>query len=368
MAAVITEIGPNFWQLRSPEEDFHRNLYFKQFVGADGKKVNMIMDPGTKLDLNDLLPFLKEKIGGIQNIHMIFLSHQDPDLTANTTLVMSSAPKSFLITSVDTWRLVHMYGIPEKRMKTIESFATEEISIKATGHKIRFVPARYCHFRGAMMLYDYESRILFTGDLLGGVDSRPHDGTIFATEESWEGISLFHQLYMPSTVALKHAIETISMLDPFPEIIAPQHGDLITGENIHKFLARLSNLTVGAELLAGADFQSEKAVLAINNFLSFLADNHPEVRQALTTELVKEGDFTNPVVLTAGVVTELKVSPTVTFQQIIHILQTTPLAQDLGHLVSIFIDNVQDLGIDFAPAGSDEDDFEEIADAEDLFA
>jgi glyoxylase-like metal-dependent hydrolase (beta-lactamase superfamily II) len=344
--ARITEIGKEFYQIRSPEKDFHRNIYLKRFIGADGSMIPMIFDPGTRLDLKYLLPFLQEKIGGMENLKLIFLSHQDPDLSANLSLIMSNAPQSQLVTSIDTWRLVKMYGVPEKRSKTIESFHSDEMLVRKTQHKIRFVPARYCHFRGSMMVYDYESRVLFSGDLFGGVNTKP-EGGIYATEDSWEGISLFHQLYMPSTVALRQTMEIISLLHPFPEIIAPQHGDIVAGENVYTFLERLSQLTVGAELASQADLQKGQALLAINNFFSYLQEHCKPAWKIFSRGFQKGKHIFTPFILVNGQATELKVSPSVTFQQIIHVLNTSPEAQSYPDLRSIFLDIINETGLEF---------------------
>ena len=197
-----------------------------------------------------------------------------------------------------------------------------------------------------MMVYDYESRILFSGDLFGGVNTNL-EGGIYATEGSWEGISLFHQLYMPSTVALKHTMERISILNPFPEIIAPQHGDIVAGENVYKFLGRLSSLTVGAELVSQADLQKEQALLAINNFFSYLQKNCDQVLKIFHEEFRKGKKIFTPLILINGRAMDLKVSPTVTFQQIIHILNTSPDARPYPNLRSIFLDIIKEAGLEF---------------------
>jgi len=342
--AVSYKIGKEFYLLQSPEKDFHRNIYLKRFIGKDGQQSSLIFDPGTKLDLKMLLPFLEREIGGISELSAIFLSHQDPDLTSNLAHILSEAPSSIVLTSIDTWRLVKMYGIPDKRVNTVESFSTQIIKVLKTGHRLRIVPARYCHFRGSMMIYDYESRILFSGDFLGGVDTKKEDG-IYANETSWEGIALFHQLYMPSTVALRHTIERITMLEPFPEIIAPQHGDVIKGEYIHKFLGRLSSLTVGAELISEADEQIEKTLQVINTLLDYLRNNQIQAAKILENAFRHDVNFTTPVVLKNGKAVELKVSPTVTLQQILLLLNTSESANSSNILKDIFIDMVHEAGI-----------------------
>ena len=305
---MIHNVGTNFFLLQSNEDDFHRNIYLKRFVGEDGHSTNMLFDPGTKLDMSTLLPMMKEKAGGIKNTNLIFLSHQDPDLTANMATIMASAPNSYLLCSVDTWRLVKMYGLPEKRVRTVESFDSYFINLKRTGHRFRFVPARYCHFRGAMMLYDLESKVLFTGDFLGGVNTRKGDG-IYADETSWEGIKLFHELYMPSSRAVRKTVERINMLNPFPEVIAPQHGDVIRGELVREFLDRLSTLQVGIDLVDDNSPEIDLVILGINNFLELVEINSPEILTIFMDKMQKGNDFTSPFIFKGGKVSGIKVSP-----------------------------------------------------------
>jgi glyoxylase-like metal-dependent hydrolase (beta-lactamase superfamily II) len=120
-----------------------------------------------------------------------------------------------------------------------------------TGHPVVFVPTPYCHFRGAVMYYDPESRVLFSGDLFGGLSAAPG---VVADDASWSGVEIFHQLYMPSREALRHAVAAVRRLDPQPLVIAPQHGGLVCGDRIPAMLARMERLDVGIDLAAaGAD-------------------------------------------------------------------------------------------------------------------
>ncbi|MBU0485298.1 MAG: hypothetical protein KKB30_12395 [Proteobacteria bacterium] len=343
---MITEIGKNFFMIRSNEEEFHRNIYLKQFIGQDNSAVNMLFDPGTKLDLATLLPLMKEKAGGINQTNLIFLSHQDPDLTANAGTVMASAPKSFLITSVDTWRLVKMYGLDEKRFRSVESFDSYALKLKKSGHRVRFIPARYCHFRGAMMLYDYESKVLFTGDFMGGVNTRKGEG-IYANEESWEGIKLFHQLYMPSTRAVRKTVERIFSISPFPEVIAPQHGDVIQGEFVMEFLERMALLQVGIDLVDDNAPEIDLVILGINNFLELIQINFSEVHAAFLERFQRSGDFTSPLVFTAGKVSGLKISPDSALLQIFNVLPEIADPEVHKHLKGMFINVLDQLDIQF---------------------
>ncbi len=317
----LSEVGEEFYLLRSKEEQFHRNIYFKRF--KNGKEsVNMIFDPGTKLDGEQVMEASNKLFGGIQNINLIFLSHQDPDVSSLTSFIMAAAKRSILITSIDTFRLVSMYGISEKRTLFIEDFTTEVLTIKKTGHKVRFVPAYYCHFRGAMMFYDYESQVLFSGDFLGGLNTRKGEG-IFANDESWEGIKIFHTIYMPSTHAVKETVNRIGLLDPIPEIIAPQHGDVIGDRYVIDFLTKLSELEVGIEHLKKTEPQKQLLLEALTFFGKRIKSAYPEEWGKLKVLLQKPGQFTSVFKIEGDRFVDIKIDPMDALKHLIVVSEKT---------------------------------------------
>ncbi len=319
-SAKISEIGENFFLVRSNEKELHRNIYFKRFSN-NGQSVNMIFDPGTKLDGDTVMDTAKRLFGGIQNIDIIFLSHQDPDVSPLTPFLLAGSKKSILLTSIDTFRLVSMYGIPEKRVVLIENFNSEVLTIKKTGHKIRFVPAYYCHFRGAMMLFDYETKILFSGDFAAGVNTKKSDTGIFATEESWEGIKIFHTIYMPSNLAVRETVDRIGLLNPLPEIIAPQHGDVIKGEYTIEFLTRLSELEVGIDYIKSTEPQKDLLIDSLSDFINRLKTAFPEEWEKLKTELKKPGQFTTVFRLERDTITDIKVDYLDALRHLIEVIE-----------------------------------------------
>lgn len=308
MQPQVHQIGKEFYLLRSEEEYFHRNIYIKRFIGTHGESINMIMDPGTAVDYPVLSRVLKDLIGGIKNLHIIFLSHQDPDVSSNTPAILASAPKAIVFSSIDSWRLIKMYGIPENRFRAVEDLKFDTIKLKNTGHYIQFVPAKYCHFRGGMMFYDHESRILFSGDFLAGVDTRKGDG-IYANEDSWQGISLFHQIYMPSKKAIQMTVDRIGLLNPIPDIIAPQHGDVIKDGYVSEFLGRLASLDVGVDNEEWNQEKIENLIVALNNFLEMLKMMYPEVYAAFLQSLTSSKEFTPSFKLSGEIIAEIKLLP-----------------------------------------------------------
>ena len=182
------------------------------------------------------------------------------------------------------------------------------------GNKLIFVPSPFCHFRGAMMYYDVRSRILFSGDLFGGL-SYTHD--LYADERSWEGIKTFHQLYMPSRDALKLAVSRIRNLDPPPKMIAPQHGSIIRGELIRDFTDRMYNLDVGLDLLMAGE-KEENYLGAINEIISELEkeDSSESIGRGIAA-LNRDQSFTNILTVEKNRVTSFKVDPPIAVKNLL---------------------------------------------------
>jgi len=357
----IVEIGKGFYKLSSSEKDFLRNIYIRKFpIKKEGlgllfqrfkkkNSINMIMDPGTKLDLPLLEDALKELIGGLKNIDIIFVSHQDPDVTSNVSPLLMRAKNSFLIGSIDAWRLIKMYGVPQGRFKAAESFVSSYFEIPGTTSKIYFVPATYCHFRGAMMVYDPETRILFSGDFMAGLNTM-NKQSVYADESAWPGIALFHQIYMPSKKAIQRTIELIRMLTPKVEVIAPQHGYVIKGDLVDEFLERLYHLDVGVDIEDVNNAYTGRLVLALSEFLSKVKVYNIIVHTKLL-KLLKESqsrEFTQPIVFMGEEVSKINIGYEEAVEYIVSVIRRN-FKKEANELLIILQDILVDLSLPIPP-------------------
>jgi len=258
--------------------------------------------------------------GGLQNIHALLINHQDPDVASNAGYIQKLNPRCMVVASEDTWRLIRFFGLKESRFKPVESYSTKRV-VMPGGHQLTFVPSPFCHFRGAMMYYDVTSRILFSGDLFGGLS---FSQVLFATDESWEGIKTFHQLYMPSKDALKLAVSRIRNLDPQPEIIAPQHGSIIQGSDlVRNFVDRMYNLEVGMDLLKNRE-KVENYLGAVNEMLAELERDASFV--GLSDSIARwnnDGSFTNVISFVGNRVSEFKTDPPTAVKTLVNILRNS---------------------------------------------
>jgi hypothetical protein len=254
------EISPDiFWvSQRDPNSLLQINVFLRRFR-ANGKAINFLIDPGP----SEFFPTISRKVGSIINditqVQMYSINHQDPDVGMNSTFLSKMNPRSLCLCTEDTWRLIRFFEIPSKNYKNIHSFDQKRVTLATDkNHVLDFVPTPYAHFVGAFAIYDRQARVLFTGDLFGGLNP-PGDLGLFAGEAHWDGIKTFHQIYMPSKKAIQYSIDAIRQLDPPPLMIVPQHGAILQGEIMETFLNRLYNVDMGMDLFGKLD---ENALLS----------------------------------------------------------------------------------------------------------
>ncbi len=251
-----------YWVGRREHSLLERNIFLRVYHKPGKGSVNLLVDPGPPSDLMELAKKVAAVTGSLRNVNLAYVNHQDPDVCYNTAYLQKLNPKLTVVCSEDTWRLIRFYDLDPKRFYAVERFKQQKLKL-ATGHELRFVPTPFCHFRGATMLYDLQTRILYTGDLFGGLSYVP---SFWADERSWEGIKAFHQIYMPTQEALGLAVRSIRALDPAPIMLAPQHGALISADFIPYFLERLESLPVGLNLLFDSR-QKANYIAAMNELL-----------------------------------------------------------------------------------------------------
>ncbi len=305
-----------YWVGALFEKRLEINIYLRIYEGND-KKVFMLIDPGPPSAFDILRENLNELNINPTKIQFIYLNHQDPDVSTNSMYFLKYNPKIKVICTEDTWRLVSFLGFSSKNFQDIDRFKSKRAQL-STGHTIRFIPTPFCHFRGASMLYDEESRILFSGDLLGGITQT---SDLFANEENWHGIRAFHQLYMPSQNALRNALDQIRKLKPKPLLIAPQHGALIQGDLIDTFIDKLYDLPVGWEVLETLVNNRDFYIEALNDIIY-------DIRRRAGADLITmafkkietDGSFPTLFELKDGQIIDIKLDPTKSLKLLLDVM------------------------------------------------
>jgi serine/threonine-protein kinase len=233
--------------LRNPAALLQCNTYLRT-LDAGRSPVHLCIDPGSRSDFPYVRANLNLLLGDLGEVHSFTLNHQDPDVVGNALHLCEANPNISAVMTEEVWRLVQHLNFRPRRLHFANAARSSLMSL-ADRQRWQLVPTPFCHFRGAMAFYDPELRILFSGDLFGGLN-RVGRVQLDAEESDWPGIAQFHQIYMPTREALRYAVRQIRALDPPLEIIAPQHGFVIQGDLLPLFLERMHELPVGLDLLA----------------------------------------------------------------------------------------------------------------------
>ncbi len=111
-----------------------------------------------------------------------------------------------------------------------------------SGRVLKFIPAPYLFFPGAIISYDEKTGTIFSGNLFG---SFSFDGEVWAKPDNIESMKSYHEHFMPSNSIMRPVLETLEKLEI--RMIAPQTGYLIRG-NISGYISALKELECGAYL------------------------------------------------------------------------------------------------------------------------
>jgi two-component system cell cycle response regulator len=241
----------------------------------------VLLDPGSVLDFSIVLKQVTSLIS-LDKISLVIAHHQDPDLCGSIPLFYRAGLTAPLALHWRTGTIVKYYGI-ENGLYIVNEKAWEWSF--ASGRKLKFIPAPYCHFAGAVMTYDAASKTLFSGDLFGSFTTA--EG-LYAKSGYHESMKAFHEHYMPSHDILRPVMDSLLTMEI--SRIAPQHGRIIA-EDIPQYILELRNLKCGTYSGNTAALQytrTESGLTPVNHILNCVLERlshlYPpqEVRQTFT--------------------------------------------------------------------------------------
>lgn len=233
--------------------DTHKNVLYHDLGSGHMVQANqhliidnqegMLLDPGGHKIYSALFAQLSDVLPPTGLKH-VFFSHQDPDIiaAANGWLMVTDA-QAYLS---GLWmRFITHFGVDELAAKRIAPIPDEGMKIQVGSTELLVIPAHFLHSPGNFQVYDPTSKILYTGDLgaslgAGYEEVSDFDGHI----QYMEG---FHTRYIASSKPLKMWAATARELDI--DRIAPQHGAMLAGEDVGRFIDWIDNLSCGVELM-----------------------------------------------------------------------------------------------------------------------
>lgn len=201
----------------------------------------VLFDPGSIPDFPRVMRKVIDLIDP-HDINWIVVSHQDPDVCGSLAVVedVIDNPNLKIAAHTNTVRLIQHLGLRS------EFYAVDRNNNRLTlrnGREFDFVFLPYCHSPGAIATYDRKTRALFSGDFFGALSK---SADLFSTEGFPETLNSFHQAYMPSNAVVRAGLRRLEKFKI--DMILPQHGSVIEGENTIKAIKHLESLPCGVDL------------------------------------------------------------------------------------------------------------------------
>jgi len=199
---------------------------------------SILIDPGSMIEFEETVRKIKSVID-IKSIKYIILHHQDPDLAAAVPEIEKLINRDDLqiVTHSRMSVLIKHYLVSSSYYEIDKN--NDEL-ITSTGFALKFFTTPYCHSPGAFVSYCANSKLLFSGDIFGGIEE---SWEFYADDTYFDKAKQFHQEYMPSKDIFNYALKKIEKLDI--DLIAPQHGSMIEKKYIKNLINDMKNLDCG---------------------------------------------------------------------------------------------------------------------------
>lgn len=278
------------------------NSYLRVFT-RKGRSLGLLVDPGGPNVFQAILKRTHGILGDFRKLWLVFLSYQETGASINIAYLPKPNPSLTVVCTDDVWRLAYALGLSSVRFQAVDKIPNGRVRL-SDELVIRFIPVPFCPSRGACMLYDEQRRVLFSGGLFGGVTFTL---SLFATKQHWEGIRMWHQMYIATQKVLQRAIKIIRNLQPPPKMIVPQHGAILKENVIPTVLERLFNLPVGIDLPQATAIDKVMYIEAINDVLSTISKKAGKnVMESLLRRLDEDLSFPHLFTVKDGQLIDIK--------------------------------------------------------------
>ncbi len=229
------QLGEGIYWIGYTETDsvFRTNAYL---VKSGGEAA--LIDAGSAVYFDSMYSQI-EKIVDVGTINYFIQHHQDPDLCASLPRWEDKIGPRKILAHTKANILIWHYGVKSELVNVDET----GWELKLPDRTLKFIFMPYMHSPGEIMTYDPKTKILFSGDIFGGLSM---DWSLYANEYYMDSMEMFMENYMPSTEIVNENLKRIEGLEI--EMICPQHGSIIPKDSVEKAVRTLKELECGSYL------------------------------------------------------------------------------------------------------------------------
>ena len=249
--------------------DEQAGLHCNPYLIIDNDEA-LVIDGGSRPDFATVMMKILQTGIAPSQIAALLYQHYDPDLCGSIPNFEDIIKRDDLRIISDSANLMFIrhYSVATRLLPI------SQINYRYTfssGRRLQFINTPYSHSGGSFATFDPQSGILFSSDLFGSLglewelflNLSPECMNCFSLSNCplkktvcpINDILNFHREVMPSSKALKYALEQILNV-PFT-MIAPQHGSIINDRRVMRYVfEQLINLSdVGIDGLIDDDYR-----------------------------------------------------------------------------------------------------------------
>ena len=247
-----------------PEGLLQRNMYLRIYERGDGF-VSLLFNVLPYHRFSAAKDEIEKAVGKLENLRALILMDLLPEDTQSILNLLNLAPKLYIITSLPIALGLIGLGVPERRIKLVESFPDGLLSL-VTGDVLRFIKTPFLPEKGSFVVFEEKTKTLFSSKLFSSY-CLSEEYSVDKTAKI-ERVILYHRLNF-SGIENAVSLAQIRLLNP--SVIRPAFGNPILEsvdeviERIFKQkytfnLANLEDETLILGLLSSILFEVEKRI------------------------------------------------------------------------------------------------------------
>ncbi len=247
-----------------PEGLLQRNMYLRVYEEGDSY-VSLLFNVLPHHRFSIVRDEIEKAVGELENLRALILMDLLPEDTTSILNLLNLAPKLYVITSLPIALGLIGLGVPESRIKLVESFPDGLLSL-VTGDVLRFIKTPFLPEKGSFVVFEEKTKTLFSSKLFSSY-CLPEEYSAHKTAKI-ERVILYHRLNFSG---IENAISLAQIRLLNPSVIRPAFGNpILEGvdeviERISKQkntfnLANLEDETLILGLLSGILFELEKRI------------------------------------------------------------------------------------------------------------
>ena len=235
-----------------------RNMYLRIYEKGDNY-VSLLFNVLPYHRFSAAKDEIEKAIGKLENLRALFLMDLFPEDTPSILDLLNLVPRLYVITSLPIALSLIGLGVPEKRIKPVESFPDGLLNL-GTGDVLRFIKTPFLPEKGSFVVFEEKTKTLFSSKLFSSY-CLPEEYSADKTAKI-ERIVLYHRLNFSDN---ENAISLAQIRLLNPSVIRPAFGNPIL-EGVDEVIERISKQKNTFNL---ANLEDETLVLGLLSSILF---------------------------------------------------------------------------------------------------